>query len=254
MNDNELCQAMIAELRPFFEKNMKGSVIFHTRTGLGQYAGGRTICCIDVNTSKAKPIFRFTINNNIEKGDYVVNNITLEIDNKKHLPLYNKFIKHCSEQSTDSFSLFMNAASYYSEELKIISNINVLPFAKRTLKFGAWKTLMMDTTLHAEVTTPFETFKVYKRAKFIFENNQFYLNDEFHFISFGMDFWFQKITEQDSLVKMQLHTFATQFNDLHQTQILGTIIRLYNLPHTEVNAFSNEQIMSYYPVLAIEHY
>jgi hypothetical protein len=254
MNDNELCQAMIAELKPFFEKNMKGSVIFHTRTGLGQYAGGRTICCIDVNTSKAKPIFRFTINNNVQKGNYVVNNIALDIDNKKYLPLYNKFIKHCSEQSTDSFSLFMKAASYYSEPLKIISKINILPFAKRTLKFGSWKTLMMDKTLHAEVTTPFETFKVYKIAKFIFENNQFYLNDEFHFISFGMDFWFQKNSEQDSLVKMQLHTFATQFNDLHQTQILGSIIRLYNLPHTEVNAFSNEQIMSYYPVLAIEHY
>lgn len=254
MNDSELCKAMIAELRPFFEQNMKGSVIFHTRTELGKYIGGRTVCCVDVNTSKAKTIFSFTINNNVKQGEQLTNSITLEIDDKKYLPLYNKFIKYCSEQSTDSFSLFMKSASEYSEELNIVSKINVLPFAKRTLRFSSWQSILLEATLHAEVTTPFETFKVYKRAKFTFENNQFYLNDDFHFISLGMDFSFQKKSENNHVVKSDLHFFGTQFYDLHRTQILGTIIRLYNLPHTEVNAFSNEEIMTYYPVLAMERY
>ena len=254
MNDNNLCQAMIAMLRPFFEKNMKNSVIFHSKNEIIHHVNKRTASSLDVNTIKGQSIFKFFINNNIKIGEHITNSINLEIGNKKYLPLFNKFIKYCSEQSSDSFSLFMNIASEYSEELKVIKNINILPFAKRTLRMTSWKSIIMDESLHAEVTTPFETFKVYKRAKFIFENNQFYLNDEFHFISFGMDFTFQKKSENADLVKQQLHNFATQFHNLHQTQILGSIIRLYNLPHTEVNGFSNEQIMTYYPVLAIEHY
>lgn len=256
MNTDELCHAICKKLRPFFDENVKEAVVFHIMFHLK--IGVNSHNSINVNTRKGKPILIFSFNNNLNydiNGLKTVETISLDIGHKKYLPLYNKFLKYVSNQSTDSFSLFMNSAKEMSDNLKIIQDIKILPFAKMTLREGNFKQLLMNEIVHAEITTPFETFNVYKRPKIIFDNDQLYLNPEFYFMSYGMDFSFRKKIEHDvKEIDKARYIFANTFYDLHRTQIIGGICKIYNMNPIQVNALTDDEIISNYPVLAMEHY
>lgn len=244
MNNNELCQSIIQAIKPFFKKELKETPIFHIKLG------GRTHQ-IDVTTRTAKIIFIFKVECT-SQADF----ISLDIIDKKYFPLYNKFLKYYKERSSDSFLLYMNAAKEQSDHLKLITQINVLPYAKRMLKFKDHPTsTIMSDAVHAKITTPFETFDVFRTPKFIFENNQLFLNDQFYFTSYSLDFSFCKYSESnDLLIQQYVDIFAKNFTILHHTNIIGSLCQLYGMNFQEAASFTNQEIMDYYPVLAIDHY
>jgi len=256
MNDEELCNAVIKAVKPFFKTHLKETPVFHTIIGVRNYTGQLNKNLINVNSRNGATILSFTVQNNIRMDLTVVNSILLNIVNRKYLPLYNKFIKYFKERSTDSFSLYMNAAKEYSDSLNLIQHINVLPYTKSTLKFKEHSnSVLLNAPVHAKVTTPFETFDVVRIPKFLFENDQLYLNDEFHFISYGLDFSFCKKIEHDLvLLEKSVQFFSHQFFELHKTNIVGRLCQLYNMTPQQVYALSDEELIAYYPVLAIEHY
>lgn len=256
MNDDELCNAVIKAVKPFFKANLKETPVFHTIMGMNYFTGQRTKNLINVNTRNGKTILSLSVKNNIKMDNTVVNTILLDISHRQYLPLYNKFIKHFKERSTDSFLLYMNAAKEHSEPLKLIQHINVLPYAKSTLKFKEHSnSVLLNAPVHAKVTTPFETFDVVRIPKFLFENDQLYLNDEFHFISYGLDFSFCKKIEQDTeLLDKSVNFFSNQFYELHKTNIVGRLCQLYNMTPQQAYALTDEELIAYYPVLAIDHY
>lgn len=256
MNDEELCDAVIKTIKPFFKTHLKETPVFHIKMGVNYYSGQLTKNLINVNTRNGVTILSFTVQNNIRMDQTVVNTILLNIVNRKYLPLYNKFIKYFKERSSDSFSLYMNAVKELTEPLKLIQHINLLPYAKSTLKFKEHSnSVLLNAPVHAKVTTPFETFDVVRTPKFLFENDQLYLNDEFHFISYGLDFSFCKKIEHDLvLLDKSVKFFSHQFYELHKTNIVGRLCKLYNMTAKQANALSDEELIAYYPILAIDHY
>lgn len=256
MNDDELCQAVIKKIKPFFKAHLTETPIFHVILGSHHYTGQLTQNVIKVTNRKGFTILSLTVHNNIRFDNTVVNTILVDITLRKYVPLYNKFLKYFKERSSDSFSLYMNAAKEKSESLKLIQDIKVLPYAKRTLKFKEnSNSVLMNAPVHAKVTTPFETFDVVRIPKFLFEDDQLYLNDDFHFISYGLDFSFCKKIEKDLvLLNNAVSFFSNQFYVLHKTNIVGSLCRLYNMKADEANALTDEELIAYYPTLAMEHY
>lgn len=256
MNDEELCNAVIKKIKPFFKIHLNETPVFHSIMGVNYYTGQLSKNLINVNTRKGITILSITVQNNIKMDNTVVNTVLLDIVHRKYLPLYNKFVKYFKERSSDSFALYMNAAKEQTEPLKLIQHINVLPYAKRTLKFKEnSNSVLMNAPVHAKVTTPFETFDVVRIPKFLFEDDQLYLNDDFHFISYGLDFSFCKKIEKDLvLLNNAVSFFSNQFYVLHKTNIVGSLCRLYNMKADEANALTDEELIAYYPTLAMEHY
>lgn len=249
MNSNELCQSIVKAISPFFKKELKETPIFHTKIGTRTHQ-------INVTTKSAKIIFVFKVDSEVQMDHSVCNKVSLEILDKKYCPLYNKFLKYYKERSSDSFALYMDAAKKSSDHLNLITKINVLPYAKRILKFkDNPKSVIMTYAVHAKVTTPFETFDVFRIPKFIFENNQLFLNDQFYFTSYSLEFSFCKYSESNMpLIEKSIETFSKNFNELHHTNIVGRLCQLYDMHFTQAAALTPKEIMDYYPVLAIDHY
>lgn len=256
MNDEELCNAVIKKIKPFFKIHLNETPVFHSIMGVNYYTGQLSKNLINVNTRKGITILSITVQNNIKMDNTVVNTVLLDIVHRKYLPLYNKFVKYFKERSSDSFALYMNAAKEQTEPLKLIQHINVLPYAKSTLKFKEHSnSVLLNAPVHAKVTTPFETFDVVRIPKFLFENDQLYLNPEFHFISYGLDFSFCKKIEHDSvLLSKSVKFFSMQFYELHKTNIVGRLCQLYNMTVQQVTSLTEEELIAYYPVLAIDNY
>jgi hypothetical protein len=248
MNYQELSDAIILDLKPFFEKNLKESPVFKVKKMVSSLTGYWSHTVIDVNTEQGDTIFSFIVKHNIRIEDKLICAVVLNVYIEKHKPLYNKFLKYNYKRSNDSFSLFINYAKNKSDDLKIIEKISILPYSKKSRE-------VINQRIHAKITTPFEVVDVYSMPKFFFENGRLYLHDTFYFTSYGLDFSFSNVSENDDqFINQAIKSFSDNFYEFHRTNIVGEISKLYNIPYSEVDSFSYEQIRSYYPVLAIEHY
>jgi len=249
LKGNELCQSIVKAISPFFKKELRETPIFHIKLGTRVHQ-------INVTTKAAKIIFVLKVESEVQMDHSVVNKVLIDILDKKYCPLYNKFLKYYKERSSDSFSLYMTAAKEKSAHLNLITDIKVLPYAKRVLKFKDSSTsTIMTFAVHAKVTTPFETFDVFRIPKFIFENNQLLLNDQFYFTSYGLDFSFCKTIEfNEASIQKSVDTFSKNFYELHHTNIIGRLCQLYDMNFKEAETLTDKEIMDYYPVLTIDHY
>lgn len=252
MSKEQLFEDMKTVLRLFAAEHLNYPVMFKQTLNKTKPTG-LSMDILDMLSSTGQLLLSFIITSDRRIYNQQFKNIEIKLHDEKHLNILNKFIAVCSKNSSNSFNSFMNATLIYTDHLKLITSIDVLPFEERKLIVES-SYIRVDFAVHAIMTTPFEVIKIYKIPKFIFENDTFYLHDKFSFTSLGQRYTFAQKTEDPHATKEMIKEFSHKFYEDHYDVITSKINELYDVPFTEFGIWSDEQFRSYYPVLSMERY
>jgi len=248
MNINDLCDSIIAKIKPFFKDNVLEPVFFQKRTN-GNVGSHNLFPDVRVLTASGSIIFSFILESTNEAKRHSIN---IVIGDQKYLGIYNLFVKEYCVDGFNSFSLFVDAMIRQSNHLKFIKAVNILQDSS-TIQYSSKLHGVIDPQIYANLETAFETIEIEQRPRFIFEKNKFYINPEFVFSSEVGNFKFMKRTENN---EKYINDYVSKFADLFYNKcflyITTALSELYNTPVDEVSNWSPELLMSYYPVLAME--
>jgi hypothetical protein len=248
MNMNDLCDSIIAKIKPFFEENVLEPVFFQKRTK-GDVGSHNVFPDVRVLTASGGIIFSFILESTSDAKRHSIN---IVIGDQKYLDIYNLFVKECCVDGFDSFSLFIDAMIKKSDHLKFIKAVNILQDSK-TIEYSSSLHGVIDQQTYAILETAFETIEIKQRPLFIFENNKFYLNPEFIFtLDCGKLKLIKKTENNDKYIKDYVSKCADLFYTQYLKYIQSALSDLYDIPVDEISNWSPELLMSYYPVLAME--
>lgn len=252
MTTEQLIESMKSVLSLFAAQHLNYPVMFKASLN-NTKPNGTSLDILHMQSSTGQLLLSFIIMKDRRIYDQKFKSIEVKVHDEKHLNILNKFIAVCSQYSSNSFNLFMNETLKYTDHLKLITSIDVLPFEERKVIVDDTY-IRVDFATHAIMTTPFEVININKVPKFIFENNKFYLHDKFSFTSLGQHYTFSQKTEDMDIMKSEVKEFAQKFYEEHYEIITSKINELYDVPFTEFGLWTDTQFRSYYPVLSMERY
>ena len=252
MTTEQLVEQMKIVLGLFAAKHLNYPVLF-SQTLNKTKANGISLDILNMLSSTGQPLMSFIIIKDRRIYDQKFKSIEVKLHDVKHLTILNKFIEVCSRDSSNSFKTFMNATIQYTDHLKLITSLDIMPFEKRKVIVED-NYIRTEFAVHAVMTTPFEVINIYKIPKFIFENNTFYLHDKFSFKSLGQRYTFSQKTEDVNVTKEDVKEFSHKFYEEHYETITSKINELYDIPFAAFGSLPDEEFRSYYPVLAMERY
>lgn len=248
MNMNDLCDSIIAKIKPFFKDNMLEPVFFQKRPN-GNVGSHNLFPDVRVLTASGGIIFSFILESTSDAKRHSIN---IVIGDQKYLGIYNLFVKEYCFDGFESFSLFMDAIIKKSNHLQFIKAVNILQESS-AIQYSSSLHGVIDQQTYAILETAFETIEIEQRPRFIFENNKFHLNPEFIFISRSGKLKLIKKTENnDKYIKDYVSKCADLFYKQYLNYIQSALSELYDIPVDEISNWSPELLMSYYPVLAME--